>query len=51
VLNQVDLKTRSVDLSDLEKQLQWSEVANTPPGAEKARSALDEFVRLFGVTS
>jgi uncharacterized protein (DUF2235 family) len=48
-----DLKTRKVELSQLESGLKWADgdVKQAAPGAEKARSLLDEFVRVIGVTS
>jgi hypothetical protein len=53
VLKDGDLEIRNVDLSQMEKDLRWSdgEVKPAPPAAEKAKSILDEFVKLFGVTS
>jgi hypothetical protein len=48
-----DLKANTADLSPIEKSLMWStqDVKPQAPGAEKAKSLLDEFVKLFGVTS
>jgi len=48
-----DLKTNAADLSPIEKDLMWGpqDVKPQAPGAAKAKSLLDEFVKLFGVTS
>ena len=53
VLKPGDLNTHNVDLSQIEKGLKWGdgEVKQASPAAEKAKSILDEFVGLFGVTS
>lgn len=51
VLKKTDFETYKSELSSMEKDLMWSDVKPASPGAEKARSVLDEFVRLFGVTS
>ena len=48
-----DLKTNAADLSQIEKDLMWipQDVKPQAPGSAKAKSLLDEFVKLFGVTS